>query len=82
MNEKRKQNWVERWARIGPGLAPYRCRLAGMALGLFIAILFMTLGFWRTILIVFLVGTGYAIGSWFDGGRFIRYLVKRYLNIG
>lgn len=82
MDERRQDACAQRCARIIKGLSPYRHRLMGMLVGLVMAILFMTLGFWRTLLIIFLVGTGYALGSWMDGSRILRYLVKRYLKIG
>ena len=43
--------------------------LVGGALGLIVAVLFLTLGFWRTVLIVVLVALGAGIGALADRGR-------------
>ncbi len=48
-------------------LKPYAGRLVLTVLGLATAILFLTIGFWRTILIVLLVGAGFLLGSYRDG---------------
>lgn len=40
--------------------------LVGGALGLIVAVLFLTLGFWRTVLIVVLVALGAGIGALAD----------------
>lgn len=48
-------------------LKPYSGRLVLTVLGLATAILFLTIGFWRTILIVLLVGAGFLLGSYQDG---------------
>ena len=41
-------------------------KLLGAAIGLVLAILFLTLGFWRTMLIIVLVGGFGAAGAWLD----------------
>ena len=41
-------------------------KLLGAAIGLVLAILFLTLGFWRTMLIIMLVGGFGAAGAWLD----------------
>lgn len=51
-------------------LEPRRSRWLGALLGLIAAILLLTLGFWRTLLIVLCVGTG-----WFLGGHQTRGLL-------
>lgn len=48
-------------------LQPYAGRIALTAAGLAVAILFMTLGFWRTLLIVLLSLAGFFLGMWADG---------------
>ena len=56
------------WARFFPeSLKPYAGRIVLAILGLTVAILFLTLGFWRTILIVFKTAIGYVLGKWEDG---------------
>ena len=53
-------------------------KLLGAALGLITAILFLTLGFWRTILIILLVSLGVAAGSWLDKGQQLMDLLDRF----
>ena len=45
---------------------PYKCRLIGLLIGLIIAILFMTIGFFKTILIIICITAGFVIGYFFD----------------
>lgn len=52
--------------------------LAGGALGLIVAVLFLTLGFWRTVLIVVLVALGAGIGALADRGRRLWDVVARF----
>lgn len=52
--------------------------LVGGALGLIIAVLFLTLGFWRTVLIVVLVALGAGIGALADRGRRLWDVVARF----
>lgn len=48
-------------------LWPYRFRLIGAGLGLIMAVLFLTIGFGPTFLIVTLTLIGFVIGKWRDG---------------
>ena len=48
-------------------LKPYRFRLVGALIGLIIAVLFLTLGFGPTLLIVTLTLIGFLVGKWCDG---------------
>ena len=52
--------------------------LVGGALGLIVAVLFLTLGFWRTVLIVVLVALGAGIGALADRGRRLWDVVARF----
>ena len=52
--------------------------LVGGALGLIVAVLFLTLGFWRTVLIVVLVALGAGIGALADRGRRLCDVVARF----
>ena len=52
--------------------------LVGWALGLIVAVLFLTLGFWRTVLIVVLVALGAGIGALADRGRRLWDVVARF----
>lgn len=38
-----------------------------MAIGLFLAVGILNIGFWRTFLVAFFIGSGYVLGSWQDG---------------
>ena len=53
-------------------------KILGGVLGLVLAILFLTLGFWRTILILILVGGGIAAGSFLDRGQRLMDVVGRF----
>lgn len=53
-------------------------KLLGAVFGLITAILFLTLGFWRTILIILLVSLGVAAGSWLDRGQQLMDLLDRF----
>ena len=53
-------------------------KLLGALVGLVTAILFLTLGFWRTILIILLVGGGTAAGAWLDRGQKLMDVVDRF----
>ena len=52
--------------------------LVGGALGLIVAVLFLTLGFWRTVLIVVLIALGAGIGALADRGRRLWDVVARF----
>ena len=53
-------------------------KLLGALVGLVTAILFLTLEFWRTILIILLVGGGTAAGAWLDRGQKLMDVVDRF----
>jgi len=48
-------------------LYPYRFRLVGGLVGLVIAVLFLTIGFGPTLLLLFFTAIGFLIGKWRDG---------------
>lgn len=48
-------------------LKPYAGRITLTAAGFVVAVLFLTLGFWRTLLLVVLMLIGFGIGMWVDG---------------
>lgn len=52
--------------------------LLGGALGLLAAVLFLTLGFWRTVLIVLLISLGAGIGHLYDRGRRLWEVARRF----
>lgn len=49
-------------------------------IGLVAAILIMTIGFWRALLILCLMGIGAVIGRYQDGSHFLRGLLMRLLR--
>ncbi|MEI5991037.1 DUF2273 domain-containing protein [Enterococcus crotali] len=51
--------------------APYRNQMIFTTLAILIAILLMTIGFWKTVLLVVLTGIGYFIGKTQDEQRSI-----------
>ena len=51
-------------------------KLLGAGTGLVLAILLLTLGFWRTLLIAAFVGVGIWGGTWLDRGRYLSDLVE------
>ena len=53
-------------------------KLLGAAIGLVLAILFLTLGFWRTMLIIVLVGGFGAAGAWLDHGQKLSDVLDRF----
>ncbi|MBA3926353.1 DUF2273 domain-containing protein [Listeria rustica] len=61
-------------------LQPYKWRIIGVIVGLVIAILFMTIGFGYTLLIVLITGIGFLIGKWKDGqldiNDWLKFLTK------
>lgn len=61
MNENMKDKFM--------ALRPYSGRILGVAIALTIAILFMTIGFFRTLLVVVLAACGYGLGVFFDDPR-------------
>lgn len=52
-------------------------KLLGALVGLIIAVLLLTLGFWRTILITLCVGGGTIAGAWLDRGQKLMDVVDR-----
>ncbi|MBO0472303.1 hypothetical protein IGL98_002926 [Enterococcus sp. DIV0840] len=52
-------------------IAPYRNQIIFTVLAVLIAILLMTIGFWKTVLLVALTGIGYFIGKTQDEKRSI-----------
>lgn len=48
-------------------LKPYAGRIVLTGLGFVVAVLFLTLGFWKTILIILLSVIGFALGKLADG---------------
>ena len=52
---------------LPPALRPYSGRILLTAIGFVVALLFLTIGFWRTLLIAALTCVGYLMGRWKDG---------------
>jgi uncharacterized membrane protein len=60
----------------------YLGRIAGSAAGLVIAILFLTLGFFRTVLILICIGVGFFFGMFRDSREEFLEFVERILPKG
>ena len=58
-----KQPKESRFSRFYTWAKPYSGRIIWILAGIITAVLFLTIGFWRTILIVILALIGYAIGQ-------------------
>lgn len=52
---------------LPPSLQPYWIRIAATLLGFIVGILMLTIGFWRTLLLVLLTLGGYLLGKLLDG---------------
>ena len=61
-----KQPKESRFSRFYTWVKPYSGRIIWILAGIITAVLFLTIGFWRTILIVILALIGYAIGVYKD----------------
>ena len=56
----------------------YKWRIISVSIGIIVAILIFTINFWRTLLLISLLGLAYFIGYLFDDGG--REKVKQFLN--
>lgn len=50
-----------------PLLKRYKKTAIGMAAGLILGVLFITLGFFKTLLLAILIAAGFVVGGFFDG---------------
>ena len=60
--------------------APVKFRLIGPLLGLVTAILFLTIGFFKTLLILICVTAGFVIGYFFDDKADLGSMVDRVMS--
>jgi len=58
----------------------HRGALVGALTGLVVGLLFLVLGFWKTMLIIILVGLGYVIGGRYDQGDQFKNLLDRFFR--
>jgi uncharacterized membrane protein len=63
-------------------LRKYGGRVAGSAAGLAVAILFLTIGFFRTLLVLICVGIGFFVGMFRDSREEFLEFVERILPKG
>ncbi len=61
-------------------LEPYKFRIIGLITGLIIAILFLTIGFWETILIVILTALGFVAGYFLDDKSDLGDMIDRIMS--
>lgn len=59
-----------------PLLKRYKKTAIGMAAGLILGVLFITLGFFKTLLLAILIAAGFVVGGFFDGNP----VVLRFLD--
>ena len=60
----------------------HRGRMIGVIIGLVIGIMFLTLGFFRTVFLLFLMSAGYMLGSHIDNKEDLLDLLDRILPPG
>jgi len=65
------------WKSMLAVLMQNKGKTAGVALGLISGVLFLTLGFWRTLALLFCVLMGLAVGMHLDGDRRIAAFLQR-----
>lgn len=56
-------------------LAPYKNQIVYTTLFVLIAVLWMTIGFWKTIVLIVFTGIGYSIGMTRDENRSISSII-------
>ncbi|MFY9175071.1 MAG: DUF2273 domain-containing protein [Peptococcia bacterium] len=61
-------------------LDKHRGKLVGIVVGFIIAILVLSIGFWRTFFIACCIGVGYIIGKQFDDDQSLRDLIERFFS--
>ena len=54
----------------------HRGKCVGVLFGLLIGILFITIGFWQTLLVLLLIGVGYIIGKSWDDPEFAERIIN------
>ena len=57
----------------------YRNTTTGMAIGLIVGILLITIGFFKTLLLAILIGVGFVVGGFFDRHPIVMKFLK---NLG
>lgn len=70
----------EFFGKLGEALNPYRCRLIGLSVGLITAILFLTIGFFKTLLIILCVTAGFVVGYFFDDKVDLGKMIDRIMS--
>jgi uncharacterized membrane protein len=70
----------EFFGKLGETLGPYRGRLTGLTAGLIMAILFLTIGFFKTLLIIICVIAGFIIGYFFDDRNDFGNMIDRIMS--
>jgi len=60
-------------------LSTYKLRIAGVALGIVVAVLLLCLGFFRTLLIAVLAVGGYVGGLWFESPEKCMEFIRKFL---
>lgn len=66
--------------KIITSMSPYKCRIIGILIAFTIAILFLTIGFFRTLLIMICITIGYIIGYFLDDRADFSNVVDKVLS--
>lgn len=72
-----RKNMGEKWILLI--ISRHRGKIVGLLLGLTISSLWLTIGFWRTLFLIFFTGLGFLLGKFFDESRSLRRWVERIL---
>lgn len=76
------------WARIGQGIRHFFLwaynnhpgKLIGITLGFLFGLFFVTLGFWRTLVLVLFITVGYILGKIQDDHHSLSLWLERFLK--
>jgi uncharacterized membrane protein len=76
------------WARIGQGITHFFLwsynnhpgKLIGIALGFLFGLFFVTLGFWRTLVLFLFITIGYILGKSQDDHQSLSFWLERFLK--
>jgi uncharacterized membrane protein len=66
--------------KIITSMAPYKSRVIGVVVAFIIAILFLTIGFFKTLLILICISIGYIIGYFLDDKEDFSNVVDKVLS--
>ena len=65
------------WERMKDWIKSHQGKVIGGVAGLLVAILILTINFWRTLLLFTLIGLGVYLGSYLDHGNQLRAFMEK-----